>query len=576
MGNHRVKAQKNTRIASYVTTGVALELVTLFGIAYATDSHLPGISPMAAVSIFIDGTKDIIPTNDSQAPDRMKGALQGDLDQGYLYKSEKYHGGNIFIDYPREFGIMTGLGSDTYEKSRGIAADKTEAAIRDAIKQNPCDPVYVVGFSQGANAASDVLAKLEKEDIDTSNVTFVLLGNGARNDGGLWARLPAGVYVPLIGLRFGASTNPSAKSADKAAKVIQISKQYDGASDVPKYVLNPLAWANVALGFMSVHNGYYNEVDMDLDDDGDIDQDDVTLAEKDLNNDGHIDQVDVELAADGVESKYIVTRNGNITDIVIKAPLGELPLTKPLLDLGVPRAVVEALDPLLRAIIETSYDRPTDGKYASKPVLLQLMPGPDQWIEDFHAIAEGWKQTEEKLAALDQEDLVPTAPQPAFTMVAAPEIEPGAEQFAPSAANEARVHNAGATTTPVNVPATQAPAAPPLPAPMPTAPQPLPAPAAPVAQEGTGATGEEILLPETGAPKPQIGVNKTLQQINKAITGTVKTVVGALTPKRSTGTTTTSEPDPPASEPSPSDPSPSDNGTGNENSDTSNSESSTG
>ncbi|WP_245234006.1 PE-PPE domain-containing protein [Mycobacterium sp. PS03-16] len=538
---------------------MALELVTLFGIAYATDSHLPGISPMAAVSIFIDGTKDILPTNDSQAPDRMKGALNGDFDQGKLYKSEPGYGGNVFIDYPREFGVMTGLGSHTYEESRGIAADKTEAAIRDAIKQNPNDPVYVVGFSQGANAASDVLAKLEKENIDTSNVTFVLLGNGARNDGGLWARLPAGVYVPLIGLRFGASTNPSAKPADQAAKVIQISKQYDGASDVPKYVLNPLAWANVALGFMSVHNGYYNEVDMDLSGPNDV-------------PDGKIDEYDVE-AAEANPDKYIVTKNGNITDIVIKAPVGELPLTKPLLDLGVPRAVVEALDPLLRAIIETSYDRPTDGKYAATPVHLRLLPGPDQWIEDFHAIAEGWKQTEEKLADLEHEDLAPTPPAPATTMMAEPEVE--AEHITPPAPEESRFQSNGASITSVSVPVTQAPLPAPLPAPAPPvapAPVPPPPPAAPVVQDGAP-SGAEILFPESGTTKPQIGVNKTLQQINKAITGTVKTVVGALTPKRSTGTTTTSEPDPPASDPAPSDPSPSTDGGGNETSGTSGSES---
>ena len=84
---------------------------------------------------------------------------------------------------------------------------------------------------------------------DLSDVTFVMLGNGARNDGGLWARLPAGVYVPFLGLSFGASTNPThADSNDpNAPNVILITKQYDGAADVPKYVLmNPVAALNAS------------------------------------------------------------------------------------------------------------------------------------------------------------------------------------------------------------------------------------------------------------------------------------------------------------------------------------------
>ena len=51
----------STKAAPYVTTALALEIAALFGFAYMTDSHMPGISPLAATSIFIDGTKDILP-----------------------------------------------------------------------------------------------------------------------------------------------------------------------------------------------------------------------------------------------------------------------------------------------------------------------------------------------------------------------------------------------------------------------------------------------------------------------------------------------------------------------------------
>lgn len=546
MGNHRAEARKNMRTASYLTTGAALQIVTLFGLAYATDSHLPGISPMAAVSIFIDGTKDILPTDDSQDPDRMRDALNGAYDQGYDYTSEFEHGGNIYIDYPREFGVMTGLGSHTYEDSKAVAAAKTKAAIKEAVKQNPGDPVYVVGFSQGSNAASDVLAQLEAEnpDKDYSNVTFVLLGNGARNDGGLWARMPAGVYVPLIGLRFGASTNPASPSyAENAPQVIQISKQYDGASDVPKYVLNPLAWANVALGFMSVHNGYYSEVDLDL-------------TGPNGEPDGKVDQLDVE-EAKLRNDDYIVTTNGNITDIVIKNKVGDLPLTQPLLALGVPREIVEALDPLLRAIIETGYDRaPDGGTYAATPVHLELMPHPDQWVEDFHAIAAGMQETQEKLDAINHANLIQnTVPQPQPQLKAAVVTEESGE---PTSTYTAPT---GKSTTPTPVVQPTATAAPVTQAPPTATVPPMTQPVTPVVNQDPAPTGGEVSTPSTS--KPQVNINKSLQQINKAITGTVNTVVGALTPKRSGGTTTTQDPSPSTQDPGPTDTEPS-GGTGTE------------
>ncbi|WP_231737333.1 PE-PPE domain-containing protein [Mycobacterium sp. IS-1742] len=515
-----------------MTTGAALQLVTLFGLAYATDSHLPGISPMAAVSIFIDGTKDILPTNDSQAPDRMRGALNGAYDQCAVDCAN-----NKYIVYPREFGVMTGLGSHGYEESKAIAAEKTKAAILDAVSQNPGDPVYVVGFSQGSNAASDVLADLEKEypNKDFSKVTFVLLGNGARNDGGLWARMPAGVYVPLIGLRFGASTNPSTNP--NAPQVIQISKQYDGASDVPKYVMNPVAWANAALGFIYVHNGYYN---------------DVSIADLDTDGDGRLSQDEI----DDAPEQYVITQEGNIVDVLIKNPEGQLPLTRPLLDLGVPPEIVKALDPLLRAIIETGYDRPIDGKYPAKPVHLELIPDPHQWIEDFHAIAAGMEQTQENLEELNHANLMQAntvAPESNLKIASEGSTDLDAKPAATPPAPTGTETSGGGVTAAYTQPA----------APVTTQTVPV-APATPVVQpvvtppvqQAPASTGGEAATPSTS--KPQVNLNKSLQQINKAITGTVNTVVGALTPKpRSGGTTTTQDPSPATQDPGPTESEPS-------------------
>jgi hypothetical protein len=394
----------SARTASYVTAGVALELAGLVGFVNVVDANAPMVRLLAATSIFIDGTKDIIPTGNSQAPDRMRGTLSGVLDQGYDYVSTPGAGGNYYVQYPRSFGVLTGLTDPTYDASRTIATQNTITAIKDARTQNPNDPIYVVGYSQGANAESEAIRQLEGEGYDTSNITFVLVGNGARNNGGLWARLPAGVYVPLIGLSFGASMNPD----PNGPQVIQISKQYDGASDVPQYVLNPVAWANAALGFVYVHNGYYQDVDFDLNHDGTISSADVALAQQD-------------------PAHYIVTTNGNISDVVIRNPEGQLPLTRPLLDLGVPPEIVKALDPLLRAIIETSYNRPPNGGvYPAQPQHLELLPPVTRWEADADAVAAGLKETIHRLEALNTVHVNPISPLTADSTLPQP---PGGEQL---------------------------------------------------------------------------------------------------------------------------------------------------
>jgi hypothetical protein len=384
-----------------------MEIAALFGFAYMTDSHMPGISPLAATAIFIDGTKDIIPTDDSQAADRMRDSAGGAYDQ---CPGVDECAGNVYIDYPRDFGILTqGVG---YDVSRGMATDEIVKAVKkaqddlanDGIPGNENDPIYVVGYSQGANAQSDAIVKLREEGVNTSNVTFVMLGNGARNDGGLWARLPAGVYVPFIGLDFGASTNPVTPSEDPdAPKVLLITKQYDGAGDWPKYVLmNPLSAVNAAMGFLYVHNGYYQDVDMD-----------VVNDDLDLNNDGVISDAEITANNANTDSKYIVTRTGNVTDIVIKNQPGDLPLTQPLKDLGVPEDFIKAIDPLLRAMIDAGYERPTDGKYPTEPVHFKIFPKPGKLFHDFLAIEEGADQTGDNLEDLADANTMQLASEPA-------------------------------------------------------------------------------------------------------------------------------------------------------------------
>lgn len=165
--------------------------------------------------------------------------------------------------------------------------------------------------------------------------------------------MPAGVYLPVFGVTFGGGTSPR----NKTTKVLQVTKQYDGVGDSPAYVFNVVADVNAVLGFYYLHPGYYKDVDPST-----VPADDRTIT---------------------------TSADGTITDVLIKAPVGGLPLTMPLLQLGVPRELVNALDPFLRAVIETGYNRPTGNDYPTAPVPFQLVPPPAKWLPDVQSVAAG-------------------------------------------------------------------------------------------------------------------------------------------------------------------------------------------
>ncbi len=360
MARHR--QQPVRKWAPYVTTGLALEVATLFAFAYATDSHV-AVNPLlsATTSIFVDGTKSITGREEGNPPYRMADSFLNAYDQTPNIPDDETTGGdNKFVVYPRSLGPLTGIGDPTYDASEGDATTQTVALVKKAREDNPNDKIYVVGYSQGAGAASQAMQQLETDGFDTGNVEFVLAANPRRTDGGILARLPKGVYVPILGVSFGDGTSPT----NPNTHVLQVTKQYDGVADAPNYIFNVVADLNAIMGFYYLHSGYYKDVDPN-------------------------------------DPTAIVTHSadGTVTDVLIPAKLGELPLTMPLLQLGVPRSVVEALDPFLRAVIETGYARPS--VVPSQPVPFTLLPPPNKWLPDLQAMGAGAVQTGQALAGLN-------------------------------------------------------------------------------------------------------------------------------------------------------------------------------
>ena len=250
LGKHRKPGMK--KWVPYFTTGVALEAVALLACVYAIDSHVPGANLLATSSIFVDGTKSILGPEEGVPFYRMADSFGGGY-SGVGYNEQ-------FVLYPRSFGPLTGLGDPTYDASEAQATANTIEAVRQA-KRDPGYragvPIYIVGYSQGAGAAANAIRELETDEFADDNIQYVLASNPRRNDGGLLARLPAGVYLPVIGVAFGEGTTPT----DPDTKVLQVTKQYDGVADSPDYVFNVVADANAVLGFHYLHSGYYNDVE---------------------------------------------------------------------------------------------------------------------------------------------------------------------------------------------------------------------------------------------------------------------------------------------------------------------------
>ena len=254
---------------------------------------------------------------------------------------------NNTLEYPGTLGLIDGLGAPTGDQSVADGQQGIAARLPDP---STGDTVTVVAFSEGAVAASHEISALGP----SANVNFVLAGNPERPNGGILARFPAGTYIPILGITGGNATPAT------GAPVVMVTQQYDGIADAPAYPLNRVADLNALLG------AYY------------------------LHGRGTSDSVGPYSNVDPNADGNIITTSGNMTDILVPAAPGALPLFIPLAQAGVPQPILVALDPAVRAIIETGYSRTTD---PSRQVQFALRPAPSAWATDAQNVAAGFAQT---------------------------------------------------------------------------------------------------------------------------------------------------------------------------------------
>jgi PE-PPE domain len=176
------------------------------------------------------------------------------------------------------------------------------------------DSFIVYGYSQ-----SSTIATLEKRALIEQypngggpKVSFLLTANGNRPNGGILARGPEGLTIPIAGLTFSGPT-----PTESNYPTIDISRQYDGWSDQPTNPLNLLAELNAVFGMYYLHQNY----------------DEVSLGQ-------------------GVEQDQV----GDTTYYLVPTPI--LPLLLPLDSVPVVgHALADTLDPFLRVLVEAGFDR---------------------------------------------------------------------------------------------------------------------------------------------------------------------------------------------------------------------------
>ncbi|MGV9798468.1 PE-PPE domain-containing protein [Mycobacterium sp. NPDC003449] len=213
-----------------------------------------------------------------------------------------------------------GFGDLTYGASVAQGLGRVGDRIDAERLQDPDGTIVVVGYSQSA-----VILSQYKAQTAEGNIVYVLVSNPARPNGGILSRF-RGFTIPILDIPLSGpapTTSPGWAEGDPPT-TYDLTQQYDGWADFPRYPLNVLATANAIAGIVYLHGDYENAVDP---------EDDLAPGAPDTDYDTY-----------GDTAYYTVG-----TDL--------LPLLRPFEQVGVPRAVLLGFDAPLRVLVEQGYDR---------------------------------------------------------------------------------------------------------------------------------------------------------------------------------------------------------------------------
>lgn len=296
---HKLEGQN---VLKLLRAGFIVALLTLAGMSLAVLKTLSIAT--AAIAVIVGGTKSPVPLPTPAAPG------SSPLSEWIASRTDSQDE----LDYPAQLWPATGLFSLSLDESsyRGLTA------LHEIIRTTP-GAKMPLGLSQGSVVITRWL-QTYADDPDAppaSELEFVLLANPDRPNGGMLARFPK-VTVPIMGATFWGPT------PETQYKTLDVVREYDGFADFPEDPLNLLAVANALLGVVYLHSDY-SGVDIDSPDN-------------------------------------LVQHSGNTTYVMV--PTERLPLLQPIRDLlavvgRTETPLLDAIEPTLKALIDTGYDRST-------------------------------------------------------------------------------------------------------------------------------------------------------------------------------------------------------------------------
>ena len=267
-------------------------------------------------------------------------------------------GKSVALDYPGQLGLVSGPGALTTDQSTKLGQKLLHQLILNELKKG--EPVAVAGISEGTLVVERELAYLQSlsanEAPSRDVLTFYVFGDMLRGLGQMY--LP-GVTIPFFGQTFG-------PVPETRYDTVVVNEEWDGWANPPDRPWNPLAVINAVMGAVYTVNGKNDHSQTALDS-----MDDAVLVSQ------------VKSEAGGTTSTYVVPRT-------------QLPITRPLLQLGVPRKVVDEIDKMLMPLIRAgySYMTPNLGPRVDHGQLVFTPPPPPQLPTNVAISAAKTKTTE--------------------------------------------------------------------------------------------------------------------------------------------------------------------------------------
>ncbi|OBG17485.1 hypothetical protein A5765_06185 [Mycolicibacterium celeriflavum] len=162
-------------------------------------------------------------------------------------------------------GCVRGAASCVYNEDASYSVDPNLPTPPPTLPEPPADEDYVIfGYSQSAVVASLVkrgLITTPRAGENPGETSFFLLANPMRPNGGILARGPEGLTIPILGVTFhGATpTNTCAQAGGPCMPTVDVAAQYDGlGGDAPASLTNVLAILNGVAGYYYLHGDLQN------------------------------------------------------------------------------------------------------------------------------------------------------------------------------------------------------------------------------------------------------------------------------------------------------------------------------